>query len=410
MLRKDRGTVLVLAVVAILLLVGLSGGLLTQSVIEGRQSAEQIEAMRTFYLAEAGMNRSMAELIANADLDGNGTIGSVTGSAGGGTYQTTVTVQGNARTVQSSGYFASSCRLLEGTFDLQSSPLFTKALFGDLSLGTNGTVFADSYNSTMGSYASQAVNFHAPTGKTYARTEGDLGSNMGISLGGTSATVFGDVTPGPGHMVSMSGSPFVYGSTAPASSSSPLSPLTYNPPIGSGGLFQAQANDTVSLGPGTFRYDRFLVSGSANVTLNGNVTLYVDESFSITGNAQVTLAADANVTIYADGPFSVDGTGIVTVNQGGGALEFLVYATGTNTGPGSEVKLSGTSDFYGAVYAPGRVVDVSGTSRVFGALVGKSITASGTADFHYDEALATLGATAAPVYKLKAWRELASCP
>ena len=62
--------------------------------------------------------------------------------------------------------------------------IFTRALFGDLDLDASGSVTTDSYESDLGTYASQAVNIHGPTGLTFAKANGTLGSNGNISKQG----------------------------------------------------------------------------------------------------------------------------------------------------------------------------------------------------------------------------------
>src|SRR6185436_5293926 len=86
---------------------------------------------------------------------------------------------------------------------------------------SGGLTQTDSFDSRLGTYASQATNVDA-TGP-YAGTGGAIGSNAGISISG--ARVRGDAVPGTASTTSPSGGAVVTGSTAPRST--PLSlPLT----------------------------------------------------------------------------------------------------------------------------------------------------------------------------------------
>jgi hypothetical protein len=257
---------------------------------------------------------------------------------------------------------------------------FTKGLFGDLDLGAAGTVFTDSYDSDLGTYASQATNFHPASGRTFALPNGDLGSNGEITLRGT-VVVIGDATPGPGHSVSISGGGvIVAGSTAPASESTSLTAAGYDPPIAAGGAF-SQNSGTHTFGSGSYRYTSFSLGSKASYVVAGDVTLYVDGNFSVGAQATIEIQPGASLTIRQGGAdFDLGGGGILNGTQEPGA--FIVFSEATS------VKITGNSGLYGAVYAPGAIIEPKGTSAIFGSFVGRQVYVGGTADFHYDEALA----------------------
>src|SRR4030095_2062290 len=73
--------------------------------------------------------------------------------------------------------------------------MWTWALYGRESANLDSSVRVDSYDSTLGSYASQVVG----SGLTaHALEEGALGSNGDIFIG-PATNVWGDATPGPRH-------------------------------------------------------------------------------------------------------------------------------------------------------------------------------------------------------------------
>ncbi len=72
-----RGTVLVAALVALIVLSLISVGLVTAGARDHDLTARRSETMRAFYAVEAGVNMATRELMNNADEDGDGTIGSI---------------------------------------------------------------------------------------------------------------------------------------------------------------------------------------------------------------------------------------------------------------------------------------------------------------------------------------------
>jgi hypothetical protein len=54
---------------------------------------------------------------------------------------------------------------------------------------------------------------------------------------------------------------------------------------------------------------------------------------------------------------------------------------------GSTARVTAKVDFYGVVYAPNTAVTVEGSADWYGAVVGKTLYASGSGDFHFDEDL-----------------------
>ena len=273
------------------------------------------------------------------------------------------------------------------------SALFTKAVFGHLDLDVGGSVLTDSYESDLGSYASQAVNVHPVSGATYAVSMGSIGSNGNISING-SVTVLGDATPGPEHSVSLSGGAYVDGATTPAAEPMPLPPVTYSPPIGSAGALSTNTDRTFTAG--TYRFDDFDIKSKAVITIEGDVTLYVDGDFNVAGQSQILIENGASLTIRHGGSdFSLTGGGVLNLTQRPENLQ--IYSTAAS------VKFAGNAGFYGVVYAPDASLRPTGTSDLFGSFVGKEITITGNVNIHFDEMLASaVGFTSTP--QVVSWR------
>lgn len=385
-MATTRGNTLVAALLVIMVLAGLALGFMETGVQTSGENVMAGDRTKVFYIAEAGVNAAIADIYGGGDGD-IGTKGAPIRFGGGHYWAITKDHGDGSYTILSNAFLNGQRKAIEVVLAPETIPIFTKALFGDLDLGAEGAVFTDSYDSELGDYASQAVNYDEKTGKTFAKDGGSLGSNQDIILRG-GVTVLGDATPGPGHMVTISGTNvYISGSTAPAPKATPFPPIIYEPPVASKGDFKPNADGTAVFSGGSYHFDNFVLSSETKVLFNGDVTLYVDNNFDLSGKAQLVVNPEASVTIFHTGDsFSLTGQGLVNTSERPSSFRLFTEA--------KTVKYAGTSAFYGGVYAPNGTITPVGTTDIYGSFVARQIDIGGTANFHYDEALTrTLGKT-----------------
>lgn len=396
---REAGIALVVTIITVLLLAGIAAALVDTNVFESGRKQAAIDRTQVLYIAEAGAK------VATIDLErgGSGDFGTADAPVdfGGGHYWVDSTDNGDETfTVVSVGELRGERRAVEIVLAPEKESLFKYAMFGDLDLGASGTVFVDSYDSELGSYSDQATNWHVTVGRRYADANGSVGSNQNIQLRG-GVVVLGNATPGPGYSVRISGANvFVDGATTPAATTTGLRAIEYKPPVAVSSLSFSGSDPVLSAG--VYHVDEIKLSSSSTLHISGDVTLYVDDSFSISGQAGVQIDPDSSLTVYHAGSnFNLTGQGILNTTKDPNAL--LVYSL-ANT-----VKVAGTSEFYGGVYAPNGHVEPSGTSVIYGALVGRRVDIGGTAEFHYDEALSR-SKTMTVKLKRVSWRRIDAAP
>lgn len=222
----------------------------------------------------------------------------------------------------------------------------------------SGGSFSDAYDSDTGNYS--GVGAGPPV---------TVCSNGKITLSGGSK-IYGDAHPGSGFTVaggtvSGSSAPLAHALSMPAvnfgnsatvnnNANIPLSTQHKNPL--SGTQFTLGGGDSLTLPAGTYYFSKFTLSGGATLTLGGAVVIYCTGDFSASGGT--------------------------LVNPSTRARDFKVYCTG------SKADFSGSSVFYGAIYAPtSDVTRSSGNAETFGVLIGKTLTISGGGGVHYDQAI-----------------------
>lgn len=362
---------MIVCLVMMAALVATSGISLTLALARHSAAKRAIESDEANLLAEAGLARGLYELQLGTDFSGD-VIGDANGAIGRGTYSATLTpafAGPGEYTLRSIGTVRGLSRGVSAVVRQASSGVGFFAVNGITMSG--GLV--DSYNSTAGTYASQVG------GGGYANTNGDLASNGNIGLSG-SATIWGDATPGPTGLVTGTTSG-VQGSTAPAAAPVTLDPYTYAPPIPATGSISS----STTLTSGTYRYTSVTVSAGKVLTFDGDVTLYVDNKFTISGSGYGLLNPGARVTIHQGAnDFTISGGGVI--NQDAAPANLSVFSAST-----TKVVVSGSAAFFGQIHAPGAAFTVSGGGGYYGSVHAEAMTISGSATMHYDEALGASG-------------------
>jgi hypothetical protein len=148
-----------------------------------------------------------------------------------------------------------------------------------------------------------------------------------------------------------------------------------------------------------------VLRGSDTLTILGDVTLVLTaatgSALDVTGNAAILIPAGSSLTLYVEGNVLIAGNGLGNANVRPGTCH--IWGTAA-AGAGQDIKLAGNGALKSVVYAPDAAVTINGNGEVLGALVGRTITFTGNASFHYDESLAR-EAEGTP-FRAVSWREL----
>ncbi len=117
------------------------------------------------------------------------------------------------------------------------------------------------------------------------------------------------------------------------------------------------------------------------VLIAGKVVLYVTGSVDLSGNNDVLeFTPGSSLEIYIGGQYGRFGAVETPVTV---ATDLKIFGLPTNT----EMKLSGSRNFYGLIYAPQATFEIKGGVHYYGAFCVKSARLMGSCNFHYDEAL-----------------------
>lgn len=158
---------------------------------------------------------------------------------------------------------------------------------------------------------------------------------------------------------------------------------------------------------GTY-YDAVLGDGNYQTTsLNGkilvlgNASLYVTDALNVTA---LVIEWSRHLDLYSAAP-SVNLSGNNTVNSDATSDSFAFWGLPTCT----SISFSGNASFTGSIYAPNADFTLNGGGNnnidFVGASITKTVRLNGHFNFHYDEALATLGPSRG--FIVTSWNEIA---
>ena len=404
---SQRGSAAVCALLFATMLGGLAFALVQTGFASGRWHDRADDSLQALEAAETGIARAEQEISSQTDPDGDG-VGSLSGTHAGSSFTVTATVDplkpDRFRLVAWSQH-SMSRRQLEVYVRMKPSSVWQQALFGRTSVSVMGSnAMADSYDSRLGSYASQATNVDW-AGNNYAGSSSAYGSNGLVEVSGIA---HGNVNAGPGMTPILAPNTVVTGDQTSLSQPLNLPPTPYSEfasanTLNNNGAWSA-TGATVVYNPIT---KALSVSGGGTLTLTGST--YFFSSITVSGNS--TLKVTGPVKIYITQMGSLSGGVVVNTTGKAENLQFYQYPYALPVGlpllkkGQNTMSIAGGADAAYMIYAPYTPVTVSGGASVFGAIIGNTVTSSGGAQFHYDEALSEI-ANGPPKLRRVYWRDV----
>jgi hypothetical protein len=368
-----RGSIFIMSMVILFVLL-----LLGVSLIESAQNAVSRAALengstRTFHLAEGAVHKALHEI-----NRGNGWLtyeGEMNMAMGGGTasiavwpsasqrgmYTDHVILIANGRLRRPGSGAEHSCTLR--VIAHKDPQYFAYAVFGDQSVKVgNGTVtmMADSYSSDDGAY-----------GGANAGTNADIGTNS-TAVGAVRVLPLGEIhgnvsvgsgAAAPESCVDNMGT--ITGTITALDTPSSLPDVTNIPSDATSlGDIWLEADQELVLNEGTYYITDLEIFGNAQITCNGRVVLYIDQSSDI-----------------STPDIRIGGNGIVNTSQIPSNL--IIYCSPDVV----DVAVTGNGVLYAGLYAPQADIVVN-SGEIYGSVVGKTVDLKGSnSHIHYDEAL-----------------------
>jgi hypothetical protein len=367
-----------------------------------RQSRDESAAL---YVAEAGLSDAVCSLAAGA----SGNKGSEQNRIefGGTSYWVDTTDNGDGTySLVSTGLDGRGGARVELLVRSNDQSFYRWAAFGNEWLLLDSQAKVDSYNSSNGTYASQAVN--GSGSYTYALDHGSTGSNGNISLKQNSK-VFGSSNPGVDGSISILGNATVSGTTTPLHEPFEL-PEIELPSIASTGDLDIAKNKTSNVGPGDLHFSRLNANTGSTLNVTGPANVIFDSFTMFSGSKLTVHAENGPVHFYVLDNFILNSnTTIASTTYKPADIEFNLLSDNIidlrdhvildNLDFDSNAKL------YGTMYAPHALINIDSNFELFGSLVAQQVDLDSNSRIHFDEALLESGEDDGGFTTL-CWREL----
>ncbi len=382
-------------VMVAILMTGLATATLFMLVTIGSSNREkaasqvQVEAV---YAAEAALNVALLDM----STGGTGVVGANQAEHFGGSQYAVgvLDIGGDMSELTATASVGNAQSVVEAVVQQVTASIWAYGAFGDEQLTLDSNARVDSYDSTLGTYASQEVN--GSGNSSYASASGNVGSNGNIVLSQNS-DVYGNATPGPASTTTVLGNATVSGSTTPAPAPVAMPPLV-SPALPFTGPLSVPNGSTQVLPSGNHAFNLLNVGTGATLQVTGPATLFVG-SAELESNSQFLVDAAAGpVILYVVDDF------ILNSNTFMGSLTFTpadltVQLESDNiidpnlTVDLDDVLLESNAQLYGSIYAPNALVDIDSNFELFGAVVARQLHLDSNSKIHFDESLADANAS-----------------
>lgn len=244
-------------------------------------------------------------------------------------------------------------------------PLFSRAVFGQSQVIIQ--------NPTLDSFDSGVADYNLAT----AGAGADVFSNGTMTLQKT--TIKGNV--GSVGAITLNSNPVITGTTTqPAPAETP-----YDTPPCPGGGYSPVTPELAAVGY-TGNGVLSLASGQTLNLLAGKQ--YFFKSVVMTGTSKLALPAGGPVVFNVQDSIFMAGGSIANTSHKTTDLSFQACGTPSDGTKTNYWGLTGGADAYFSVYAPNNVVYALGNSAFYGAVIASIFYMQGSAQFHYDQALA----------------------
>jgi hypothetical protein len=408
--NEEKGFVLIVGLIVMMVLLLLAVPFLYQLSFENRLTTKSYKSSAALSLAEAGVDRAIWELNYGDISSWTGddtlrTMGISSFQAAGGNVIGDVGIRivdpsADHPIVESRGtvsYVGSLEVIRTVRSELGGHPPFKFAAFGDDGIMIDKDVEIDSYDSRNGDYDNPGN----------VGSEGDIGTNSGDF----SAIYMDNLADLAGDAVSGAESdPESVIITAPAANIDGEKraldePIVFPQIAPPGGLpwvgdYSMSGTDSIFL---SGQYGSFTMEANSVVTIEDDVILYITGDFYMDQNSRLDIAVGASLQIImGSGSFEMDQTSTIN-NLSQDPTKFVLFGTAVFTG---NIYIDQGSEFYGAIYAPNAIVELDQANGFYGAIIANNVLFDQDTVLHYDKALEDLEIlpSMGALYEVKSWQ------
>ncbi|MBF0511280.1 MAG: hypothetical protein HQL13_03025 [Candidatus Omnitrophica bacterium] len=401
--KKGVGIVAAVIVMLVVAVMGLAISSMLQTNLSN--SVNYLQSQQAMYLAESGLQAAMYQISKGGGAwtgwSGANPVTLQATLTGYGDYNVSVANPASSNPVITSTGFVPNRTATNKALRVVQATAKNASLFGQYALFAAGSIsmssaVIDSYNSNTGRYN---VNGNVAN-------NGNVGTNGNLLMSGSSY-IHGNVNTGPSgtfnNQSAVSGTITHTSNVTLPAVVVPSNLVTCSSGCTNGGTINLSSGSQ-TITSGNYQYAGFNLSGSSVVTIVGPANIYMTGAINLSSTAQIAVSASSTgpVIIYSSSSVNASGSGIT--NSTYIPSYFQLYGSSSSA---QSLNLSGSSAFYGTVYAPNGSLNISGSGGVYGSFIGNTAALSTSNGVHYDQYLANMTTPAFmnAGWKLSGWTE-----
>ena len=322
---REAGSALFTAVIVTILLGTLSLLFMTVSTRHQQEGSAASRRMNSFYAAEAGLNVAWVEL----QNGGDGIVGSAEApdELGGLRFHVEANdLGGGLVSLVATGTDGHAESRVELVAEDQSGAVTDFGIFAEENLEFSSNCLIDSYDSQLGTYASQVSG-------GFAGTSGNIGCNNDIKLD-SNAKIYGLAQYGPDSDdgISVGSNTTITGGYGPAEELIVLAPVVA-PTYASLGALTVNTGQVKTIGPGNLQYTSLTAKSNSKLTVVGPCNLVLSSGCTLNSNSQWIFDASAGpIQVYALANFELNSNSTISTNTSDPTqLSFFLAGQHTST-------------------------------------------------------------------------------
>lgn len=391
--RREKGSVLVWAVLVMLLLLINGGALLSLGLKSRTFQAQSSSNIVARCAADNGLVKAMYDIeqliLAGTFNDNNlPEVTNATVAGTNGTFSYTVMATSGNYTIKAIGTSNQAQRTVQAVVELTSP--FEFSVFSKENIILRNSVTLDWYNND-----SDDENMKIGT-NSIVNAAVDLMNSITIN-GDVSVGVNGD----PAQVIKEGIGITITGDTYAQATENALPSVEVPPWLKnstSGGTITSDKTITTS-----GKYDEINIGNSNKIQIEGHVELYVTGNVTLGNSCEIEVSnlTPSSLTLYFGGDFEAQVSSTLNnLNQTPSNMKLYGLDTCTS------VRFHNRTEFYGVIYAPTADIIMDNSADIYGSFIGKSIDFKNSVNVHYDASLRdVIKPDSLTTLKVKRWQE-----
>ncbi len=388
-----RGYVLPLVMLTVVVLLIVGTGFLRLALDSRIFSIRMSSAIAARSAADAGLNKALYEMGEKLKIkpwDGNSlplaTNWTLPNCSSVFNYSVTGDIF-SGYTVESTGKYNYAARKVQCALKLQGP--FEYAIYGVQGVEFKNSAEVDWYNFNDGDENMKVGTSSVESGAISLKNSATINGDVVVGLGGN-----------PDDVIDLKNSAEITGQTLAMTVEEDLPPVIvpeWLQLLSSMGTLQDGNEINTSR-----KYDAINLGNSEEITIAGNITLYIAGDLILKNSAKIVVNDDSSLVLYVQGKLEGKNSSSFN-NESQDPKKLKIFGLDEC----EEMRFKNGSEFYGVIYAPNADVEFDNSADAYGSVIAKNFEQKNSAKFSYDASLGRSASADDPAvhFKISDWAE-----